>query len=243
MNVLRNLGPIEALRCVGVVPLGAHPPAAGPGHARGLHRRRASAGGSTGTSSRPTTRRCGASRRGDPGRLGRAADQEPLARSGGVGAAEAEAAAQKRDKSQQVTSLIEEFKYPKFGPGMMWETRADDGHGRGRQVSFDTQVTQVDARGRPAVSVTRSTEGVDHVYPCTTSSRRCRIGALLPAMDPPVAERTVEAAADAALPRLHHRRARRARGVLASPTTGSTCTTPMCRSAASRTSARGRRTW
>ena len=25
------------------------------------------------------------------------------------------------DKGKQVTSLIEEFKYPKYGPGMMWE--------------------------------------------------------------------------------------------------------------------------
>ena len=27
----------------------------------------------------------------------------------------------RRDKSKQVTSLIEEFNYPKYGPGMMWE--------------------------------------------------------------------------------------------------------------------------
>ena len=39
----------------------------------------ASAGGSTGTSSRPTPRRSGACRPRDPGRLGRAADQEPVA--------------------------------------------------------------------------------------------------------------------------------------------------------------------
>ena len=27
----------------------------------------------------------------------------------------------RQDKSKQVTSLIEEFNYPRFGPGMMWE--------------------------------------------------------------------------------------------------------------------------
>ena len=60
MNVLRNLGPIEAVRASAVVRLGAHPPAEEPGQPRGLLRGRASGGGSTGTSSRRTPRRCGA---------------------------------------------------------------------------------------------------------------------------------------------------------------------------------------
>ena len=30
-----------------------------------------------------------------------------------------------RDQSKQVTSLIEEFNYPKYGPGMMWERCAE----------------------------------------------------------------------------------------------------------------------
>ncbi len=32
---------------------------------------------------------------------------------------------QRRDKSKQVTSLIEQFHYPKLGPGMMWERCAE----------------------------------------------------------------------------------------------------------------------
>ncbi len=31
----------------------------------------------------------------------------------------------RRDRSQQVTSLIEEFNYPKYGPGQMWEKAAE----------------------------------------------------------------------------------------------------------------------
>ncbi len=48
------------------------------------------------------------------------------------------------DKSKQVTSLIEEFQYPKFGPGMMWERCARAGRGAGLQAShFGQSVTAV----------------------------------------------------------------------------------------------------
>src|SRR3546814_3349744 len=33
----------------------------------------------------------------------------------------AKLAGARKDKSKQVTSLIEQFQYPKYGPGMMWE--------------------------------------------------------------------------------------------------------------------------
>src|SRR5690606_13491719 len=37
----------------------------------------------------------------------------------------ARVAGRRADRSKQVTSLIEEFQYPKYGPGMMWEVCAE----------------------------------------------------------------------------------------------------------------------
>ena len=43
----------------------------------------------------------------------------------------------KAAKSKQVTSLIEEFNYPKYGPGMMWERCAELVTAQGTKITFD----------------------------------------------------------------------------------------------------------
>jgi len=76
---------------------------------------------------------------------------KPLRR-GGVGAA-------------QQTSLIERFLYPKYGPGLMWETTAEQLRARGVHIAFDStvaQIEQVDGRIR-AVSVRRA-DGAEQRY-------------------------------------------------------------------------------
>jgi protoporphyrinogen oxidase len=60
----------------------------------------------------------------------------------------------RRDKSKQVTSLIEEFQYPKYGPGMMWERCHELVEGQGSKVQFRAEVTRVEHRDGRAVSVT-----------------------------------------------------------------------------------------
>ncbi len=62
MNALRNLGPVEAVRCVGSYAWVRVQPPKDQSTLEGLLSRRASAGGSTSTSSRPTPRRSGACR-------------------------------------------------------------------------------------------------------------------------------------------------------------------------------------
>ena len=64
---------------------------------------------------------------------------------------------QRRSKGKQITSLIEEFNYPKYGPGMMWERR------------LVTTVCMGSASQRPPVSrmVPRTL--------CTFGSRRARL--------------------------------------------------------------------
>ncbi len=60
----------------------------------------------------------------------------------------------RRDKSHQVTSLIEEFQYPKYGPGMMWERCRDLVEAAGVKIQMDTEVTTVEHHDGRAVAVT-----------------------------------------------------------------------------------------
>lgn len=55
--------------------------------------------------------------------------------------------------STEVTSLIEQFQYPKLGPGMMWETCALKLEENGQRVHLNTAVTRIRAveRGQLAV--------------------------------------------------------------------------------------------
>ena len=61
----------------------------------------------------------------------------------------------RQDKAKQVTSLIEEFNYPKYGPGMMWERCAEIVTERGSTVHMNTAVTKIRHEGGRAVSVDR----------------------------------------------------------------------------------------
>ena len=102
----------------------------------------------------------------------------------------------KAAKSKQVTSLIEEFNYPKYGPGMMWERCAELVTAQGSTITFDAKVTKVEHEGGRAVAVTATTGGEPTRYPCTDVISSMPIGALLRAMDPPPPD-DVLAAADA----------------------------------------------
>jgi len=56
-----------------------------------------------------------------------------------------------RRNQKDITSLIEEFQYPKYGPGMMWERCTEIVTGRGAKLVFDAPVTRVehaDGRGQ-----------------------------------------------------------------------------------------------
>ncbi|WP_344913525.1 NAD(P)/FAD-dependent oxidoreductase [Streptosporangium oxazolinicum] len=55
---------------------------------------------------------------------------------------------------KEITSLIEEFRYPRLGPGMMWEACADRVRERGSTVHLGTRVERVRRHhGRLAVTV------------------------------------------------------------------------------------------
>ena len=49
----------------------------------------------------------------------------------------------RRTRDQQVASLIEEFLYPRLGPGMMWERCAELVEAAGSKVHFESPVTRI----------------------------------------------------------------------------------------------------
>ena len=89
-------------------------------------------------------------------------------------------------KEKQVTSLIEEFNYPKYGPGMMWERCTELVTAMGTKITMDSTVTRLEHRDGRAVAVWASTDGTETRYDCTDVISSMPISALVRAMDPPV---------------------------------------------------------
>jgi protoporphyrinogen oxidase len=100
-----------------------------------------------------------------------------------------------RDRSKQVTSLIERFQYPKYGPGMMWERCRDLVEANGTKVIMETPVTRIRHEGGRAVSVVAEADGVTTEYPADHVVSSMPFSLLLRAMDPP-APAEVQRAAD-----------------------------------------------
>jgi len=102
----------------------------------------------------------------------------------------------RRDKGKQVTSLIEEFNYPKYGPGMMWERCTELVTERGTKVVMDSVVTKVEHANGRATAVTAMSGDVSNRYECSEVISSMPISALLRAMDPPVPANVLQAADD-----------------------------------------------
>lgn len=109
-------------------------------------------------------------------------------------------AGKRQDKSKQVTSLIEEFEYPKFGPGMMWERCSEQVIAGGGAIRMRTRAVAVHVEDGKAVAVTITSDGsttrvpVSHVISSMPFSELARI------VDPPVPDEVLAAASD-----LHYR--------------------------------------
>jgi protoporphyrinogen oxidase len=101
----------------------------------------------------------------------------------------------RRDRSKQVTSLIEQFQYPKYGPGMMWERCRDKVEAAGSTVVMEAPVTRIRHEGGRAVAVTAEVDGVATDHPADHVISSMPFPQLLRSMDPPVPAE-VQAAAD-----------------------------------------------
>ena len=99
-----------------------------------------------------------------------------------------------RRNQKDITSLIEEFQYPKYGPGMMWERCAEKVEKLGGTVTTQTSVVAVHREDGKATSVTvadgegpRDVE-VDHFISSMP------LPELVRAMDPPAPSEVLAAA-------------------------------------------------
>jgi protoporphyrinogen oxidase len=99
-----------------------------------------------------------------------------------------------RRNQKEVTSLIEEFRYPKFGPGMMWEKASELVEKSGGTVRLGTRVVTVhrDATGATGLTIDDGdTTRVDAEHIISSMP----LSELVLAMDPPAPAR-VRAAAE-----------------------------------------------
>ncbi|MGE3620807.1 MAG: NAD(P)/FAD-dependent oxidoreductase [Acidimicrobiia bacterium] len=101
-----------------------------------------------------------------------------------------------RATADQVTSLIERFEYPTHGPGMMWERCAELVEAAGTKVLRDAAVVGVEHHGGRARSVTTETDGVPTVHPADHVVSSMPLADLVRAMDPAPPPEVVAAADD-----------------------------------------------
>ncbi|MEG2720857.1 MAG: hypothetical protein RR914_05975, partial [Oscillospiraceae bacterium] len=59
----------------------------------------------------------------------------------------------KSKKTEVETSLIEEFKYPKFGPGQLWEKAAAEFESLGGQIIKNIKVTSIETADNQVIGV------------------------------------------------------------------------------------------
>jgi protoporphyrinogen oxidase len=99
----------------------------------------------------------------------------------------------RRDSSKQVTSLIEQFQYPKLGPGMMWERCHELVEQQGSKVVFHAEVVRVEHRDGRAIAVTyRDDSGAETTVPADHIISSMPFPALLKAMDPPMVQKAAD---------------------------------------------------
>ena len=93
---------------------------------------------------------------------------------------------------KEIASLIEEFEYPKYGPGMMWERCTEKVQAQGSSVHMQARVERIRHEGGRAVAVVAGGED----YPCDNVISSMPFTQLLKAMDPPVPVGVLAAADD-----------------------------------------------
>ncbi|EFC78860.1 NAD(P)/FAD-dependent oxidoreductase [Parafrankia sp. EUN1f] len=112
---------------------------------------------------------------------------------------------------KEITSLIEEFQYPKYGPGMMWETAADKIVKQGGRIVFEEKVKKIHHENGKATGVTtvvtggygpgagapessRTDIGTEYQYTGDQFISSMSFSSLVRVMDPPVPPRVLAAA-------------------------------------------------
>jgi protoporphyrinogen oxidase len=100
-----------------------------------------------------------------------------------------------RRNQKEITSLIEEFRYPKHGPGMMWECTKALVEAAGTKVIMETPVHRLVHRDGAVVSVLAGEPDSPTEYPADHVVSSMPLSALVLSMDPPAPQHVRDAAA------------------------------------------------
>ncbi|HVL95244.1 MAG TPA: NAD(P)/FAD-dependent oxidoreductase [Solirubrobacteraceae bacterium] len=65
------------------------------------------------------------------------------------------------NRGNKIKSLINEFHYPRFGPGQMWETMADEIIAAGGEVRMSTPITRIESRHGRVLAVWSGDERIE----------------------------------------------------------------------------------
>jgi protoporphyrinogen oxidase len=76
----------------------------------------------------------------------------------------------------KIKSLISEFHYPRFGPGQMWETMADEIVAAGGEVRLNTPVTKLEIRDGEIVAIEAGDERIEPSHVISSLPLRATVG-------------------------------------------------------------------
>jgi protoporphyrinogen oxidase len=100
-----------------------------------------------------------------------------------------------RKRGEIVTTLIDRFRYPRLGPGQMWERVADIAAGKGQPVLLGQSVTSIHHEGAAVTAVvTNDTDGRTQTHAGTDFISSIPIRELIGRLDPPAPEHVRKAA-------------------------------------------------
>src|SRR6187402_176381 len=76
----------------------------------------------------------------------------------------------------EIKSLIGEFHYPRFGPGQMWETMADEIIANGGEVRMNSPVTSLEIRDGKVVAIEAGGERIEPSHVISSLPLRATVG-------------------------------------------------------------------
>jgi len=101
---------------------------------------------------------------------------------------------------RQITTLIDQFEYPRLGPGMMWERCRDKVEAAGSKVLTRSAVTRIRHEEGKVVAVASVTDGAMTEHEASAVISSMPLSALVVALDPPAPPEVLAGARD-----LHYR--------------------------------------
>jgi protoporphyrinogen oxidase len=90
------------------------------------------------------------------------------------------------NKGDRIKSLISEFNYPRYGPGQMWETMAEDIRSQGGQVLLDHRVDRLELEGTRVARLHAGAEVFEPSHVISSLPLRTTVGIATPSPGPEV---------------------------------------------------------